>query len=90
MFGIHRRQKTDQASTQAAGASSASTSLRSPPRTPKHRAAPPPPAEERGFTGLEGDFEAERRRAVGDERARPYQHDDRSHLPGGWSGVTHP
>lgn len=87
MFGIHRRQKSDQASNQA---SVSAATLNPPRKAPRHRAAPPPPAEERGFTGLEGDFEAERRRAVGDERSQPYEHDENPHLPGGWSGVTHP
>ncbi|KFF60201.1 hypothetical protein JF66_06015 [Cryobacterium sp. MLB-32] len=88
MFGFHRRQKTtDRASAEA---SVNSPSLTTTPKAPRHRAAPRPPAEDRGFTGLEGDFEAERRRAVGSERVEPYEHDEKPHLPGGWSGVTHP
>ncbi len=47
-----------------------------------------------GFTGLEGDFEAERRRAAdaSDERIEPYEQDgmDRPNLPGSSSGLTHP
>ncbi|TFC07746.1 hypothetical protein [Cryobacterium mannosilyticum] len=44
-----------------------------------------------GFTGLEGDFEAERRRAA-DEQIEPYEQDqiDKPTLPGSSSGLTHP
>lgn len=88
MFGIRRRPQTsDQALPQA---SVAASTLGKTVRIPRHRAAPTPSTDERGFTGLEGDFEAERRRAVGNEHAEPYEHDENPHLPGGWSGVTHP
>ena len=47
-----------------------------------------------GFTGLEGDFEAERRRAAvaADESIEPYEQYeiDKPHLPGATSGLTHP
>jgi len=47
-----------------------------------------------GFTGLEGDFEAERRRAAdaADEQIEPYEQDqiDKPTLPGSSSGLTHP
>lgn len=47
-----------------------------------------------GFTGLEGDFEAERRRAAAasDESIEPYEQDqiDKPNLPGSSSGLTHP
>lgn len=50
-------------------------------------------AESFGFTGLEGDFEAERRRAAeaAHEPAEPYEgEDDRPSLPGNSAGLTHP
>ncbi|WP_166785431.1 hypothetical protein [Cryobacterium cryoconiti] len=47
-----------------------------------------------GFTGLEGDFEAERRRAAeaADEPIEPYEDDrlDRPAFPDSTSGLTHP
>jgi len=47
-----------------------------------------------GFTGLEGDFEAERRRAADatNEQIEPYEQDeiDKPTLPGPSSGLTHP
>jgi hypothetical protein len=50
-------------------------------------------AESVGFTGLEGDFEAERRRAAAaaHEPAAPYEGElDKPVLPGKTSGLTHP
>jgi hypothetical protein len=50
-----------------------------------------------GFTGLEGDFEAERRRAAAAgndpiDPYEPYEQDqiDKPNLPGSSSGLTHP
>ena len=47
-----------------------------------------------GFTGLEGDFEAERRRAAeaSHERTEPYEDDsvDKPVFPDSTSGLTHP
>lgn len=46
-----------------------------------------------GFSGLEGDFEEERRRAASAERdPEPSEHDrvTRPTLPGSATGVTHP
>ena len=47
-----------------------------------------------GFTGLEGDFEAERRRAAAaaDEQIEPYEDDslDKPAFPDATSGLTHP
>ena len=50
-------------------------------------------AESDGFTGLEGDFEAERRRAAqaAHEPAQPYEGEgDKPALPGSAAGWTHP
>ncbi|SDJ82994.1 hypothetical protein SAMN05216282_10116 [Cryobacterium psychrotolerans] len=55
--------------------------------------SPKPGAESYGFTGLEGDFEAERRRAAEatHEPAEPYEGEDGRHpLPGTAGGLTHP
>lgn len=49
--------------------------------------------ESDGFTGLEGDFEAERRRAAAaaHEPAPPYEGEgDKPALPGSAAGWTHP
>ena len=47
-----------------------------------------------GFTGLEGDFEAERRRAAeaAHEQTEPYEDDslDKPVFPDSTSGMTHP
>lgn len=47
-----------------------------------------------GFTGLEGDFEAERRRAAeaAEEPTTPYEDDstDKPRFPESSSGLTHP
>ena len=47
-----------------------------------------------GFTGLEGDFEAERRRAAeaSHEQTEPYEDDslDKPVFPDAASGLTHP
>ena len=47
-----------------------------------------------GFTGLEGDFEAERRRAAeaAHEQTEPYEDDslDKPVFPDSTSGLTHP
>lgn len=47
-----------------------------------------------GFTGLEGDFEAERRRAaaVSNDPVEPYEQgeDEKPVLPGKTAGLTHP
>ena len=50
-------------------------------------------AESYGFTGLEGDFEAERRRAAeaAHEPAESYEgEEDKPALPGSAAGWTHP
>lgn len=50
-------------------------------------------SESFGFTGLEGDFEAERRRAAeaAHEAAEPYEGEEtKPTLPGTTSGLTHP
>jgi hypothetical protein len=50
-------------------------------------------AESVGFTGLEGDFEAERRRAAeaAHEPAKPYEGDlEKPVLPAKTAGLTHP
>jgi len=50
-------------------------------------------SESDGFTGLEGDFEAERRRAAeaAHEPAQPYEGEgDKPAVPGSTAGWTHP
>ena len=50
-------------------------------------------SESYGFTGLEGDFEAERRRAAeaAHEPAEPYEGEgDKPAVPGSTAGWTHP
>lgn len=65
-----------------------------PARKPSHRkSSGKHGSESYGFTGLEGDFEAERRRAAegAHEAAEPYEGEDRGPtLPGTTSGFTHP
>jgi hypothetical protein len=63
-----------------------------PAHEPKARPEHGPRAE--GFTGLEGDFEEERRRAAAaeDGDVAPYEQDTvtRPTLPGSIEGLTHP
>jgi len=76
------------ADTASAGAASAEPGKKSFRKKP-----PKPGAESYGFTGLEGDFEAERRRAAEamNEPAEPYEGEDGRHpLPGTTGGLTHP
>ncbi|MCU1443030.1 MAG: hypothetical protein JWQ59_1180 [Cryobacterium sp.] len=49
-------------------------------------------ADNTGFTGLEGDFEAERRRAASatHEKIAPYAHDDGPTFPDDKLPLTHP
>jgi len=65
-----------------------------PAKKPPHRkSSGKPGSESYGFTGLEGDFEAERRRAAeaANEAAEPYEGEERGpNLPGTASGFTHP
>lgn len=66
-----------------------------PPAAQASRKKPPVRhgSESYGFTGLEGDFEAERRRAAeaAHEPAEPYEGEEgKPTLPGTTSGLTHP
>lgn len=81
-----RKSKTDSSAAHSSGVEPrAKASGRKP--SEKHG------AESYGFTGLEGDFEAERRRAAeaAHEPAEPYEGEGgRPSLPGTSSGLTHP
>lgn len=76
-----------------ADSTGAGTARAEPGKKSFRKKPPKPGAESYGFTGLEGDFEAERRRAAEatHEPAEPYEGEDGRHpLPGTTGGLTHP
>lgn len=89
MFSWHRDRKSNPDSRGNTDSRDAESRTKASGRKPSARHG----AESYGFTGLEGDFEAERRRAAeaAHEPAEPYEGEGgRPSLPGTSGGLTHP